>query len=73
MTNYTEELFKPQDGEEQLLSHYRVCKDGYGREIKVPVVDVRDGVTYRILAYQMTRGRQSKYINYNQYHTSRKK
>jgi hypothetical protein len=62
-----------QEGEEDVLSHYRVVKNKYGEEVGVPVVDVRDGLGYRILGYQMSKSNnRSRYINYNQYHTSRK-
>jgi len=74
MNSYTEELFKPEEGEQEVLSHYRVWQDKYGRTIKIPVVDVRDGISYRVLAHQMIKAtNRSKHINYNQYHTSRKK
>ena len=60
------------DGEE-LLSHYRININKYGQEIAVPVVDVRDGLAYRLMAYDMEKANgRSKYINYNQYHQSRK-
>lgn len=62
-----------QEGEEPLLSHYRTTTNKYGQTISVPVVDVRDGIAYRMMAYQMMKsGNRSKYIAYNQYHTSRK-
>ena len=62
-----------QEGEEDILSHYRVVKNKWGQEVPVPVVDVRDGITYRMLAYQMIKsGNRSEYITYNQYHQSRK-
>ena len=56
-----------------LLSHYRITTNKYGQTIAVPVVDVRDGISYRLMAYDMIkRSRRSKWLNYNQYHTSRK-
>ena len=56
-----------------LLSHYRITTNKYGQTISVPVVDVRDGIAYRMMAYQMmAEGNRSKYIPYNQYHRSRK-
>ena len=62
------------EGGEQLLSHYRITTNQYGRDVAVPVVDVRDGISYRILAYNMIKAsNRSKWINYNQYHTSPKK
>ena len=56
-----------------LLSHYRISTNKYGQEIAVPVVDVRDGLGYRLMAMQMEKAtNRSKYMNYNQYHQSRK-
>ena len=61
------------EGEPELLSHYRVTINKYGQEIGVPVVDVRDGLAYRMMAYQMIKAsNRSRYIPYNQYHQSRK-
>ena len=61
------------EGEPELLSHYRVNKNKWGQEITVPVIDVRDGLTYRMLAmHTMSGNNRSKWINYNHYHTSRK-
>jgi hypothetical protein len=65
--------FDAEDGVE-LLSHYRITTNQYGQDIPVPVVDVRDGISYRILSYNMIKAsNRSKYMNYNQYHTSPKK
>jgi len=62
-----------QEGEEDILSHYRVVKNKYGQEVAVPVVDVRDGITYRMMAYEMIKSNnRSKYIQYTEYHRSRK-
>ena len=62
-----------QEGEEPLLSHYRTTTNKYGQTIAVPVVDVRDGITYRMMAMQMIKSNnRSKYISYNQYHQSHK-
>jgi hypothetical protein len=59
---------------ENLESHYRVMKNQYGMEIAVPVVDVRDGLAYRMMAEGMCKAsNRSKFINYNQYHSSPKK
>ena len=70
--NQTEFRKLTQEGEEELLSHYRVVKNKYGVEVGVPVVDVRDGIAYRLMAMQMIKANnRSKYIQYNQYHTSR--
>jgi hypothetical protein len=61
------------DNGEDLLSHYRITTNKYGQKVAVPVVDVRDGLAYRLMAMQMGKGsNRSKYITYNQYHTSRK-
>ena len=66
--------FDAEEGEEKLLSHSRITTNQYGQDIPVPVVDVRDGISYRILAYNMIKAsNRSKYMNYNQYHTSPKK
>jgi hypothetical protein len=62
-----------QEGEEDILSHYRVGKNKWGQEIPVPVIDVRDGITYRMMAMEMIKsGNRSKYITYTEYHRSRK-
>jgi len=61
------------DEGERLLSHYRITTNKYGQEIAVPVVDVQDGIAYRMMAYQMIKAtNSSKYINYTEYHRSRK-
>lgn len=66
------EHLKDDEGQE-LLSHYRITTNKYGQQIAVPVVDVRDGIAYRIMAYGMVKANnRSKYINYNEYHRSRK-
>jgi len=58
----------------ELLSHYRITTNKYGQQIAVPVVDVRDGLAYRLMAMQMSKAaNRSKYINYNEYHRSHKK
>lgn len=63
------------EGEEELFSHYRVIRDLRGNELGgVPVVDVRDGLTYRMMGEQMLKANnRSKFINYNMYHQSFKK
>jgi hypothetical protein len=59
---------------ENLESHYRVMKNGYGQDVAVPVVDVRDGLAYRMMADAMCKfGNRSKYMNYNQYNQSPRK
>jgi len=62
-----------QEGEEPLLSHYRTATNKYGQKLSIPVVDVRDGLSYRIMAMQMVKaGNRSKYIQYGEYQRSRK-
>lgn len=63
------------EGEEELLSHYRIIRDLEGNELGgVPVVDCRDGLAYRMMGEQMIKSNgRSKFINYNQYHLSPKK
>ena len=63
------------EGEEELLSHYRIIRDVYGNELGgVPVVDVRDGLAYRMMGEQMLKSNnRSKFLNYNMYHQSPKK
>jgi len=71
--NQTEFRKLTQEGEEELLSHYRVVKNRWGQEVGVPVVDVRDGLAYRLLAMQMSKAsNRSKYINYTEYQRSHK-
>ena len=71
--NQTEFRKITQEGEEDILSHYRVVKNKYDQEVGVPVVDVRDGIAYRLMGYQMTKSsNRSKYISYNEYHRSHK-
>jgi hypothetical protein len=61
------------DEGEELLSHYRIATNKYGQEIAVPVIDVQDGIAYRMMAYQMIKAtNRSKYTNYTEYHRSRK-
>ena len=60
------------EGEEELLSHYRSATSKYG-QVSVPVVDVRDGIAYRLMVMQMVKStNRSKYINYTEYHRSHK-
>lgn len=59
--------------EPQALSHFRETTNKYGQIVYVPVVDVRDGMAERALAEQILKAsNRSKYINYNQYHISKK-
>jgi hypothetical protein len=68
MKDYTEEYIQ-----EDLLSHYRVRKNKYGQDIKVPVIDARDGMVERVVATQMAKsGNRSKYITFTEYHRSHK-
>lgn len=60
--------------EQTPLSHFRETTNKYGQTIYVPVVDVRDGMAERALAEQIIKAaNRSRYINYNEYHVSRKK
>jgi len=55
------------------FSHYRVTTNKYGMQVRVPVIDVRDGVVERITALHMeSMSKRSKYMNYNEYHRSHK-
>ncbi len=59
--------------EGETSSHYIQTKDGYGRPVNIPVVDVRDGIGERMLAQAIMKAtNRSKYITYNEYHVSRK-
>jgi len=71
--NQTEFRKLTTEGEEDLFSHYRVVKNRWGQEVGVPVVDVRDGLAYRLLAMQMSKAsNRSNHLTYNQYHQSHK-
>ncbi len=60
--------------QEQALSHFRETKNKYGQRVYVPVVDVRDGLAERALAMQILKAaNKSKYINFSEYHVSKKK
>jgi hypothetical protein len=66
-------MSKKQYVEGTTSSHYIQTKDGYGRPVNIPVVDVRDGIGERMLAMAIVKASQSsKYIKYNEYHVSRK-
>lgn len=66
--------FLQDENNNDLLSHYRIAYDKYERKIAVPVIDVRDGITYRVMANNILRNsNRSKYMTYNQYHQSPKK
>lgn len=61
------------DEGEQLLSHYRISYNKYGQQVAVPVVDVRDGISYRLMAMGMDKSNnRSKYTTHNEYHVSQK-
>jgi hypothetical protein len=66
-------MSKKQYVEGTTSSHYIQTKDNYGRQVNIPVVDVRDGIGERMLAMAIIKASQSsKYIKYNEYHVSRK-
>ena len=72
--NQMELRYLKDDAGENLLSHYRVVKDKYDQEVGVPVIDVRDGLAYRMAAMELERSsKKSKHINYNNYHESKRK
>lgn len=55
------------------LSYYITRYDKYGRQINIPVIDVRDGIGERMLAMAIMKAtNRSKYITYSEYHVSRK-
>jgi hypothetical protein len=59
---------------EEGMSHYRVTTNRWGQEIKVPVIDVRDGIVERLIAAQMIKSaNRSEYITYTEYHRSHKR
>ena len=63
MENYT---IRPIN-EELLFSHYRVTTNKYGEEIRVPVLDVRDGSSIRgaikVMTKSSNRMRGSQFFN----------
>lgn len=60
--------------QEGQLSYYIQTSDQYGMPVNIPVIDVRDGIAERLLGEQIIKAQnKSKYINYNEYHVSRKK
>jgi hypothetical protein len=60
--------------EQSALSYYIQTSNKYGIAINIPVIDVRDGVAERTLANQFIKAsNRSKFINYNEYHVSRKR
>lgn len=59
--------------EQESLSHYKQTNDKHGRQINIPVIDVRDGIGERMLVQAIIKAsNSSKHIVYNQYHVSRK-
>jgi hypothetical protein len=72
--NQMELRYLKDDAGEDLLSHYRVVKDRFDQEVGVPVIDVRDGLAYRMAAMELERSsNKSKHINYSNYHESKRK
>lgn len=70
----TELRYMTNDAGEDLLSHYRVVKNRFDQEVGVPVIDVRDGLAYRMAAITLeSSANRSKHINYNRYHESPRK
>lgn len=68
-----EQPIENQNSVEEPLSHFREAVNKYGQKIYIPVVDVRDGIVERTLGEQIIRAsNRSRYINYNEYHVSRK-
>jgi hypothetical protein len=62
------------EGEDDILSHYRTFTNKYGEQVNVPVVDVRDGISYRMMAYQMKKAHnKSEWIPYSEYQRSKPK
>lgn len=60
--------------QEGQLSYYIQTSDQHGMPVNIPVIDVRDGIAERLLGEQIIKAQnKSKYINYNEYHVSRKK
>jgi hypothetical protein len=59
--------------EEGKNSHYIQVERGDGIPVNIPVIDVTDGIAERMLGESMVKAsNKSRYINYNQYHVSRK-
>lgn len=59
---------------EDKLSHYLQTTNKYGIPVNVPVIDVRDGLAERMLAYNMIKqNNRSKFMNYSQYNQSPRK
>jgi hypothetical protein len=71
MNQHTEYL-KDDEGN-QLLSHYKITTNKFGQKITVPVVDIRDGIVYRMMATSMVKiNNRSKWITPTEYHRSYK-
>jgi hypothetical protein len=59
--------------QESQLSYYLQTTNKYGEPVNIPVIDVRDGLSERMLGEQFIKSsNRSKYITYNEYHISRK-
>jgi hypothetical protein len=59
---------------EDKLSHYLQTTNKYGIPVNIPVIDVRDGLAERMLAYNMIKqNNRSKFMNYSQYNQSQRK
>jgi hypothetical protein len=59
--------------EEGKLSHYIRMYRADGTPVHIPVIDVTDGIAERMLGESIIKASQrSKWINYNQYHVSKK-
>ena len=59
--------------EEGKLSHYIRMYRADGLPVNIPFIDVTDGIAERMLADSMLKAsNRSKWINYNQYHVSKK-
>lgn len=65
---------KTTTSQEGSLSHYIQTKDKFGNPVNIPVIDARDGLAERMLGKQIIKAQsKSKYINFTEYHISRKK
>lgn len=64
---------QPTIEQQEKLSHYRTSINGWGQEVKVPVIDVRDGIVERLIAEKMSKSaNRSMYITYSEYQHSHK-
>jgi len=68
--NQRTEYLKDDEGN-HLLSHYRITTNKFDQTVAVPVVDIRDGIAYRMMATDMAKtNNRSKWITYTEYHRS---